>query len=132
MNGGYDNGLIVPYVFAAQDFGAGSATRDIQGPPGLRGRILGLSMAATETFNAVSTPAHVLVGTAADTDAYLDYNVGELAAGAGVTKVHTGPDGDFDVLDDLPADTEARISLIAPSGGTPTGIADTTLLISWY
>lgn len=129
MNGGYDNGIVIPYVFAAADFGAGSITRDIQGPAGLRGRPLGVSLAATETFNAVTTGARVDVGTAADPDAYLSYAVGTLAAGSGATPI----DGNgLTVLGDLPADTEARISLIAPTGGTPAGIADTTVLICWY
>lgn len=125
----YDKGLQIDYNLGLVDFGNGNTTYDITGPTGKRGRVKAVSLICTETFNAVTTPAHVLVGTAADTDAYVDYTVGELAAGAGVVKTD---ESGLTIVADLPADTEARISCIAPTGGTPAGIAYTTVTIVWY
>ncbi len=127
--GFYDEGLVISYNYPAQDFGAGNATRDLIGPAGKRGRIRAVSLIATEAFNSVTTEAFVRVGTAADDDAYLNYAVGDLAAGSGATPTD---ESGLTVLGDLPADTEARISFIAPTGGTPTGIADTVVVIEWY
>lgn len=125
----YDNGLQIDYNFPAQDFGAGDATRDITGPSGKRGRVKAVSLMATETFNAVTTSAKVRVGTAADDDAYLEYDVSTLAAGSGVVKTD---ESGLTITADLPADTEARLSFIAPTGGVPAGIADTVVTIVWY
>lgn len=119
------------YVFPSVDYGAGDSAQSIQGPKGKSGRLIDIELSATETFNSVTTDGYTNVGTASDTDAYAHFVQGDLAA----TDSVSGQDGvtDTDWLIDaaIPADTQVEVTFIAPTGGTPAGIATTTVWIDW-
>lgn len=118
----------VTYKFIAKDYGADS-TEVIAPPPGLRGEIKELNLYdVSEIFNLTTVAANVLVGTAADTDAYATSAVfGTLAQDAAESFALT--DGITTVL---PIDTDILVSFNASDNGTPTGIASTSLTINYF
>ena len=120
----------VTYKFIAKDYGADS-TEVIAPPPGLRGEIKELNLYdVSEIFNLTTAPlaANVIVGTAADPDAYATSAVfGTLAQDAAESFALT--DGITTVL---PVDTDILVSFNASDNGTPTGIASTSLTINYF
>lgn len=119
------------YAFGAIDFGAGGDVVSITGPKGKKGTLVCIHIAATETFNAVTTQANIQVGTAADPDAYALMNLGTLAD----TDSASSDDGTTDtnaIIDqNIPADTQVEVTFTAPTGGTPAGIGHVTVTIDW-
>jgi len=121
---------------AAIDFGA-SNTSVIAPPAGLRGRIVSCDVYdVTELFNdlagAGAQGAHVLVGTAADTNKYASIpnattGFVELAADAGANFAIT--DG---VTTVLPADTDILVSFIQSNHAAPAGKASVSLTINFF
>ncbi len=131
----YENPVYVTYSIPANNYGSGDAVKDIRPPRGARaGRVESIGLYATTTFNQVTTQAFVRVGVASDTDKFAELPIGALAAGAAlvdsdVVGVFTN-DGQFDLAQE--SEDEVRISLIAPTGGTPAGVADTFVTVAWY
>ncbi|MCA0341110.1 MAG: hypothetical protein LCH99_15465 [Proteobacteria bacterium] len=113
------------YTFGEEDIADAARALSVRGPTGKDGRLVAVSISSTETFNAVTTPAHLLIGTAADTDAYADVNVGTLAATDSLFKSY------FDQNITIPKDTQVEITEVAPTGGTPAGKAYFTVTIDW-
>ena len=72
MNGTYSNPMSCVYNFPSFDFGAaaGVTTHAIAPPAGKQGKLVGISVNATEAFLCDATNAMVKVGTTADIDAY--------------------------------------------------------------
>lgn len=120
------------YTFPAVDFGNGDSVQVIPAMPG--GKVGYVEEVVvhnvTETFNEVTTPARVDVGVSGG-DA--DFNVvgdslGSLAAGASQRDDLTpGVQGRTIVKDQA-----VGVSCIAPTGGTPAGIASVSVTILWY
>lgn len=127
----YDNPLVGPvtYNFGLHDFGAGAGAFAFKGPPGKRGRIEDIGVAVTETFNAVTTPGYVRVGTGADPDAYAELNMGTAAA---TDFYNTQDDTDAIINNLLPADTQIEVAFVAPTGGTPAGIGYVHIVVTWF
>lgn len=136
----YDNPMRISKSFGLHDYGAGGLAAAIPVPAGAsRCRIESISQAATETFNAVTTPAYVRLGTAADPDRYAELNVGTLAITNGLDLTdgstelkdigHGGP-GVVDIGQE--GITQIEAVLVAPTGGTPAGIAYTDITIAWW
>lgn len=125
----YDMALAITYSLNAVDFGAGTVTRAIKGPKGMRGRLKEVTVSATETFTDDTTQAFVRLGISGDLDAHGEVPMGTLAsgsalAGSGVTGA---------VLETaIPADTNLLLTCVAPTGGTPAGIGDVHATIEWY
>lgn len=119
----YSSGII--------DFGAGGETLAIKGPSGKTGTLKWIHVSASETFTADSTPAYVRLGTAADPDAYAEFNLGTL----GDTNAASSDDGSTDtdaiISSSIPADTQVEWTMVAPTGGTPAGIGVVTVCIDW-
>jgi hypothetical protein len=81
----YDNPIVITYGLGDQDFGAAGDALAIKPPPGVsRGRIVDSHVAVKETFTAVTTPAYIRLGTAADADFYAELNLGTAAGGANI------------------------------------------------
>jgi len=117
------------YLFQAQDFGAGNATEVIRGPAGKTGVVRSVSLFnVTEAFNSVTTSARVDIGDGSDADGYARTNdFSDLAVGA--AESHTVIEG---VLgNELPGNTNITLTFVAPTGGTPTGIADVQVAVTW-
>jgi hypothetical protein len=118
------------YLFQAQDYGAGDIAEVIRGPVGRRGTVISaVVFNVTEVFNSVTTAARLDVGDGSDQDGYaLSSDYADVAvAGSGAVLFSAGALGN-----DLPGDTEITLTMVAPTGGTPTGIADTAVVISWH
>lgn len=126
----YATPLTISHTFTSHDFGAASGAVSIKGPKGKRGYIEDIIAYSTETFTAVTTPAYIRIGTASDADAYAEANLGTTAA----TDTFTASANDVDAIinPDLPEDVQVEVAFIACTGGTPAGIANVTIVVSWY
>lgn len=127
----YSNPNRRTYVFPNVDFGAGDSAQSFQGPKGKAGRLIDIHLSATETFNSVTTDGHTQIGTAADPDAFADFVQGDLAATDSVCGTDGSTDTDWLIEAAIPADTQVEMTFIAPTGGTPTGIATVTVTVEW-
>jgi hypothetical protein len=125
----YSSPLVLTYKFPSHDFGAGADTRDIKGPPGMKGRLVNtLLYNVTEAFTADTTPAYIRVGTTGDADLF---NQTSCATTAIDGVVSDSPDEDtYNVQ--MAADAIVRTSFVAPTGGTPAGIGEVQIAIAWY
>ena len=119
----------VTYVFEAQDFGAGDWTQLIETPPGYYGFLKTIDLYnVTEIFSTTTTEAKVNVGTAGDADAYgSSPDLGALAVDAADSPTIT-----YGVTQIIPANSSVQVQGIAPTGGTPTGIATTAVTIIYF
>ena len=137
----YDNPMRITYNLGLHDYGAGGDALAIPVPSGMtRCRIESIALSATETFTATTTDAKVQIGTAADADKFAQLDADTLA--------------DTDAMDLTPADdlfdngyggagivdvsssgeniSQLEVTLVAPTGGTPAGIAHTNITIAWW
>ncbi len=122
------------------DFGAGSGSYYITGPKGKKGWLVDYGVeAASEAFTNTTTGATVQVGTGSDASAYGDaLDLGTLAVATGAKSVLTtyrpGVDRGYTTLmvsQEIPADTHVKVTLTAPTGGTPAGMAMPFADIIW-
>ena len=113
------------YTFGEEDIADAARALSVRGPVGKDGRLVAVSISATETFTATTLAGHLLIGTAADTDAYADITIGTLAATDSLFS------GYLDRNITIPKDTQIEITPVAPTGGTPAGKAYFTITIDW-
>lgn len=130
MGRAYDNPVIAVYTFEGHDFGAGDATKRIKAPKGMRARVEDIQADASETFTNVTTEAKVQVGVTGELDKLADYGLGTLAAGAADAASYQDGDLKPDALET--EDETVLITLKAPTGGTPAGIADVHVVMAWH
>lgn len=133
----YENPTVLSYVFPNVDIGAGNGSAKFRMPAGMKGRVKDIHLSATETFTNTTTAGTVALGTASDADAYVDETgLGTLAAGECLS---LREDNDANFLRDsdgtikiLPADTDVVLTYVAPTGGTPAGIATITVIVEAF
>jgi len=128
----YENPTTITYTFV-HDFGAGARTTAIKPPPRMKGgNIRDIMLAPSETFTQTTTPGHVLIGVSGDDDKYADLNAGAAAA-TGAYNLSDTP-AEVPRRIDLVADgvTSVQVKFVAPTGGTPAGIAEVSIVIDWY
>lgn len=116
------------YVLGAKDFGAGNWTELILTPSTHRGYLKSVVIyEVSEVFSTTTTEATLNVGIASDADLYATTpDFGALAVAAtlrpaltrGTTVIEPG--------------TSIQVQGIAPTGGTPTGIATVALTIVYF
>lgn len=118
------------YVFPAVAFGSSSA-QSFKGPKGKSGILRDIHVSCTTLFTAVTTPAHVMVGTAADTDFNADFTLGTLAATDSVSMI--GSTGSVAALLNaaIAPDTQVEVTFTAPTGGSPAGTGTVTVCVDW-
>ncbi len=117
------------YTFQDVDFGAGDVTQLVRGPANKSGFIVGVAIYnVSETFTDDTTEARVDIGTVADPDGYsVGADFGTLAATAALN-----PEGADGALGDrIIEDTDFLITTVAPTGGTPAGIATVSVSVAW-
>ena len=138
----YSNPKRVSYSFPALNFAA-AATRYIKAPKGCtRANIAGIMCSVTTLFTQTTTPGYFNVDDAVTTGRYASLNMGAAAAGtalcdgdvAGSIPVNGSSTGPLDAGIDFDRDniTQIRVQAIAPTGGTPAGVADVHLTIDWF
>ncbi len=141
FKGSYDRPMQVTYSWPGIDFGDGNKTGRIKPPAGAKfGRIEEIGVNVTETFNQVTTPGYVRVGTVDDADAYAELNMGAAA----INTYYGSADNDpFDAAakDHIDMDRDAAagtaitylaVAFVAPTGGTPAGIGTPMITVSWW
>lgn len=132
----YDLPVRVSYnlgnVAGGVDFGAGDSAYAIKPPPGKScGNLVDIHLSVNETFTQVTTPAYVRLGDGSDADRYGQLNCGAAA----VTNAYNMDDGGtFGSMIDLVAHsiTQVEVTCVAPTGGTPAGIANVTIVVDWF
>lgn len=128
------------YNFPMLDFGTAGEIFYVTGPKGRKGKLVDYGVHhVTEAFTAVTLPAYVSVGTAADADAYgEELSLGTTALDAGSVSVRSTTRDpaviDTYILDaglSMPADVKVGLHCTAPTGGTPAGMACPFMIIDW-
>lgn len=119
----------ISHDFGLIDFATTTTTR-IRGPKGKTGKLRDILVGGHTLFTAVTTPAHITMGTAAAATAYADVTFGTLAADAAWVASNDMPTGL--TVTDLPADTDIKISFTAPTGGSPAGKGYVQIVIDWF
>lgn len=120
----------VTYTFPLIDLDTGDVTRDIQGPAGLRGTVVEVNLYdVSELFTDDTTEARLDVGIqGGDDNAYtITDDVGTLGADAALSLGLTPG-----VVGTIPAAEDILLTFVAPTGGTPEGIATWSVTISWF
>lgn len=117
------------YSFPSVDFST-STSQKIKGPKGKTGRLIATHVSGTVLFTAVSTSGRVDVGNSTTAAAYQSLTLGTLAAAAAIAS-DDGAATVTNTLLELPADTDVKVSFIAPTGGSPAGTGTTTVTIDW-
>ena len=126
----YSNGPTITYSFPAVDFGAGDTGHAFKAPYGYtQGTIIDVGVAVTETFNQVTTPGYVRIGTAGDADAYAQLNMADAAA---TNYYNTLDDTDAIINAKIPSTTQVEVACIAPTGGTPAGVGTVHITVRWF
>lgn len=119
------------YSFPAIAFGTGSS-QTIRGPKGKTGIVRDIHVSATVLFTAVTTSGRVDVGNSTTAAAAGSLTLGTLAAG-GSRSVLDGQDATSALVSGYicPADTDVKVSFVAPTGGSPAGTGTVTVFIDW-
>ena len=133
----YDSPMRITYSRNAINFGT-STSRILRGPKGKRGRVVDINVSGTTLFTAVTTEGRVdvgVAGSAATLIANATMPLSTLAAGAAlnasnVSGALVGQPGS--AIPYLAADTDFTIGFIAPTGGSPAGVADVDVTIDWF
>jgi len=126
----YENRTPISYSLGTVDFGAGNTTHKILGPDGHTGRIVDIHLDISETFTQVTTPGYLRVGTSTDADAYAELTLGTTAAIN--TALNFASQAAADKKTNITADSLVYVAGIAPTGGTPAGIAKVTVVVDWW
>ena len=128
----YDNPLVVSYNMGT--ISTSNLTRAIKPPLGYKtGRVVDIHADVTTTFNQVTTPGLVEVGTAADPDKYASLNMGAAAAGSGYNfQDFDGISGKDDINFHVDGVTSLQYKYTAMTGGTPAGVANVTVVVAWF
>lgn len=118
------------YNFAAVNF-ATTVTITIKPPPGVEnGRIEYIHARATTTFTNTTTEGHIRAGISGTLAKYADVPLGTLAANASLANTAAQITSDGERL--RVADGDVLLTLVAPTGGTPAGVADVLVHINWW
>lgn len=128
----YDNPTSLQFKFEAHDFGTGSdVVKELVLPSGKVGRIRDILLTdITENFAGSTSTPGIKIGTTADDDAYVTaIDFGTPSAGDVYSAKATSATPFVDSR--VTADTEFHVTLVS-GVGTPTGIADVTILIDCY
>lgn len=117
----YSNPTTCTYRFPAVSVIAAATLGRIIGPSGKTGRIVDVGYVVTTGVTVAAS--NLIVGSAADTDAYSTLAVPIAAAAA------TGNGATDGVTDLIPADTAV---LVGSAGGATAGAVDALVVIDWF
>lgn len=117
----YDNPTVCTYRFPAVAVTAAATLGRLIGPAGKTGRIVDIGYVVTTGVTVAAS--NLIVGTAADTDAYATLAVPIAAANA------VGNGATLGATEMLPADT---LVVVGSAGGATAGAVDALVTIAWY
>ena len=124
--------MTVTYRIPKNYFTAGNYTQTVKGPEGKRGRVINAMLYdITEAFSGTTTGAQVLVGTAADTNAFFESDA-TLATSIAVDGCVVLGNKLAGAPLEIPRDENLLLTFVACTGTTPTGKAQVDVLIEWY
>lgn len=131
MGSYYDQPRVLTYNYTGLNIGAGTITRKIRVPRGAQSaRVFEAHVYATTTFNAVTTEAKAQVGVTGDLGKFAELGIGTLAAGS--ARGFADAKGFKAVWNKGTDDVaELTVTFVAPTGGTPAGVADVAIAIGW-
>jgi hypothetical protein len=116
----YDNPFTCTYRFPAVSVVSAATLGRIVGPAGKTGRILDVSYVVTTGVTVAAS--NLIVGSAADTDAYATVAVPIAAADTGGNGAAKG------VTASIPANS---VVLVGSAGGATAGAVDALVVINW-
>jgi hypothetical protein len=119
------------YNFDNVDFGASDVTDFIIGPKGKKGRLVAFWGSTREVFTATTLHAQIQIGTASDADAYALFDFGTMADNHAWSSDDGVSDTDCMIQQELPADTEIKLTFQSTTGGSPTGQSTVSVMIDW-
>lgn len=123
------------YNLGVVDYGAGDVAFELQSPASRRGKVIAVNVfQVTEVFSTTTTQASVEIGDGSDQDGYCyTDDFGALAvANADVFTSYDGSlvEGALGAI--IPENVEFVVTTVAPTGGTPTGIAMTSVDVMYF
>ena len=129
----YSQANMMQYLDATDtDFGAGTGTAwSFKGPKGKQGQLRNIGVHVKETFACDATTGKVLVGTAADPNAYGQL---EIADGTANTDTFNNVDNtDCVISQSLPEDTQIEVTFVqCVDSGTAAGKGRAYVEVDWY
>jgi hypothetical protein len=131
----YDNGVVCNYSFGSLAFGGAGSAWAVKPPPGFkRGKIVDIQVQVSVLFTAVTTPAYVRLGLAADDDYYAQLAMGTAAATDAYGIANVGYDvAVFRSINiTLEAISQVEVVFVAATGGTPAGTGIPNIAINWF
>ena len=133
------------YMWNSVDWHLGIVTKYIQGPKGLRGRIVEVGVAPTTSVVGTTTPANVQVGYVGQLTQYATLPVGAAGAGTAVGAVAIASNYAGGLTAQNPAsvpntspaqlmakDTPVVVTMNPATGGGVAGVGDVWVVIDWF
>jgi hypothetical protein len=136
--GGYENAMILPFVFPAVNFGADANTTHLLPVPklrgvGLGGRVLSIMiMRVTEDFTGDVSDSGVRVGDGSDDDKYFDTGLTTLTESVDVGEVLEIEHDEASEAEDIESGRSSVTVTCIAGTTTETGIADVMVLTAWW
>jgi hypothetical protein len=131
----YDNGIVCSYSFGSLAFGGSGSAWALKPPAGLnRGKIVDIQVQVSVLFTAVTTPAYVRLGWAADDDYYAQLSMGTAAATDAYGIRNVGYDVAVFKSINMVVDaiSQVEVVFVAATGGTPAGTGVPNIMINWW
>ena len=130
-----EQSFAVTYTIPGLDFGTANGAFEINGPPGKVGQVVDIrAHTVTETFACDTTPGNIIIGTAADPNAYVASVADGIPDGfaAGTDDVQMGviTPGVSGGL--VAADTAIDVTpVVGVDAGAEAGICSVSITILW-
>lgn len=126
----YSNPYWVTVNYPGTNFATG-ATRPVELFDHRACHVRDIMVRGTTTFTATTTAGRVQIGVTGEPDKYADLDMGTLAGGS----VLTATRDQLSALKDYPViekDTDILVTFVAPTGGTPAGVGDVTIVFGYF
>lgn len=134
MSGNYDQLKTVTYSFPAQSF-ATNGTAKLKVPKGAKmARVLDTLLTCTTTFTQVTTPALLEIGDGTTANAFWSLTIGGLTSGNTMGAGDQTAEAYQNVYDAgayASALHDLTVTFVAPTGGTPAGVASVLIVVGY-
>lgn len=121
------------YAFPAVNFGS-TTLKKIRGPKGMTGKVVSIHAYVTTLFTAVTTEGAIALGSDASTNKDIYASMGMSTTAALATRESSNVTGAIKTGSTSFAtkDTDIFVNFVAPTGGSPAGVADVNIVIEWF